>query len=243
MSLNYAHRGASGYYPENTMLAFQKGVEMGCEGIETDVQLTKDGVLILCHDELLDRTTDGKGLIAEKNYSEIAGLDAAKLWGGKFKSVTVPTLEELLDYVKDKDIIINLELKNSIIDYKDIEKQVIDMVYKYKLKEKVIISSFNHYSIVRCKEIDNTLKLGLLYDCCIYKPGKYASELGVNAVHPSFYSLNNEEVVKEIRSHNLMINTWTVNDEKYMHLLAKLGIDGIITNYPDKLKKVLEEYR
>jgi glycerophosphoryl diester phosphodiesterase len=85
------------------------------------------------------------------------------------------------------------------------------------------------------------LKLGLLYDCCIYNPGKYASELGVNAVHPSFYSLN-EEVIKEIRSHNLMINSWTVNDEKYMRLLAKLSIDGIITNYPDRLKKVLEGF-
>jgi glycerophosphoryl diester phosphodiesterase len=241
MSLNYAHRGASGYYPENTMLAFQKAIEMGCEGIETDVQLTKDGVLVICHDELLDRTTDGKGLIAETNYSDIAKLDAAKLWGGKFGDVRVPTLEELLAYIKDKNIMINLELKNSIIDYKNLEQLVIDMVYKYELQEKVIISSFNHYSILRCKAIDNTLKLGLLYDCCIYEPGKYASELGVCAVHPSFYTLN-EEVVKEIRSHNLMINTWTVNDEKYMHLLAKLGIDGIITNYPDRLKKVLEEY-
>jgi glycerophosphoryl diester phosphodiesterase len=241
MSLNYAHRGASGYYPENTMLAFQKAIEMGCEGIETDVQLTKDGVLVICHDELLDRTTDGKGLIAETNYSDIAKLDAAKLWGRKFADVRVPTLEELLAYIKDKNIMINLELKNSIIDYKNLEQLVIDMIYKYELQEKVIISSFNHYSILRCKAIDNTLKLGLLYDCCIYEPGKYASELGVCAVHPSFYSLN-EEVVKEIRSHNLMINTWTVNDEKYMHLLAKLGIDGIITNYPDRLKKVLEEY-
>jgi glycerophosphoryl diester phosphodiesterase len=242
MSLNYAHRGASGYYPENTMLAFQKAIEMGCEGIETDVQLTKDGVLVICHDELLDRTTDGKGLIAETNYSDIAKLDAAKLWGGKFADVRVPTLEELLAYIKDKNIMINLELKNSIIDYKNLEQLVIDMLYKYELEEKVIISSFNHYSILRCKAIDNKLKLGLLYDCCIYEPGKYASELGVCAVHPSFYSLN-EEVVKEIRSHNLMINTWTVNDEKYMHLLAKLGIDGIITNYPDRLKKVIQEYR
>jgi glycerophosphoryl diester phosphodiesterase len=242
MSLNYAHRGASGYYPENTMLAFQKAIEMGCEGIETDVQLTKDGILVICHDELLDRTTDGKGLIAETNYCDIAKLDAAKLWGGKFADVRVPTLEGLLAYIKDKNIMINLELKNSIIDYKNLEQLVIDMIYKYELEEKVIISSFNHYSILRCKAIDNTLKLGLLYDCCIYEPGKYASELGVCAVHPSFYSLN-EEVVKEIRSHNLMINTWTVNDEKYMHILAELGIDGIITNYPDRLKKVLEEYK
>ncbi|MCM0650814.1 glycerophosphodiester phosphodiesterase [Clostridium swellfunianum] len=242
MSLNYAHRGASGYYPENTMLAFQKAVEMGCEGIETDVQLTKDGVLVLCHDELVDRTTDGKGLISEINYKDIEKLDAAKLWGGRFKDVKIPTLEELLGYVKNKDIVVNLELKNSIIDYKNLEKLVIDMIDKYNLKEKVIISSFNHYSILRCKAIDCTLKLGLLYSCRIFQPGKYASELGVSAVHPLFYSLD-ETTVREIKEHKLAINTYTVNDEKYMRELIKLGIDGIITNYPDKLKKVLEEQR
>jgi glycerophosphoryl diester phosphodiesterase len=242
MSLNYAHRGASGYYPENTMLAFEKAVEMGCEGIETDVQLTKDGMLVICHDELLDRTTDGSGLIMETNYSEILKLDAAKSWGGKYKDVRIPTLDEFLDYVKDKNIMINLEIKNSIIDYKNIEKMIIEKIYKYKLNKKVIISSFNHYSILRCKDIDNTLKLGLLYDCCIYKPGKYASELGVNAVHPSFYSLN-KDVVKEIKEQNIMINTYTVNEEKYMKTLIELGIDGIITNYPDRLKKLLDEMK
>lgn len=240
MPLNYAHRGASGYYPENTMLAFEKAVEMGCEGIETDVQLTKDGVLILCHDELLDRTTDGKGLIAEASYSEIEKLDAAKLWSGKFKDVKIPTLDELLNFVNDKNLMINLEIKNSVVDYEGIEEMIIKKVYEYKLDRKVIISSFNHYSIKKCKSVDNTLKAGLLYDCRLYEAGKYASQIGADALHPLFYTLN-KDVVREIREQNKAINTWTVNEEKYMKALIMLGIDGIITNYPDKLKKVLED--
>jgi glycerophosphoryl diester phosphodiesterase len=118
----------------------------------------------------------------------------------------------------------------------------IEKIYQHRIKDKVIISSFNHYSMLRCKAIDNTLKVGLLYDCCIYKPGKYAKELGVDAVHPSFYSLN-KEVIKEIKDQNLMINTWTVNEEKYMRRLIEHKIDGIITNYPDRLKRVIEEMR
>lgn len=239
MPLNYAHRGASGYYPENTMLAFEKAVELGCDGIETDVQLTSDGVLVLFHDELLDRTTNGKGFIAEKSYVEIEKLDAGIKRGKKFKGLKIPTLDELLDFAKYKNIILNLELKNGVIDYKNLENLVIKKVYDYGLEDRVIISSFNHYSLLRCRAIDSTIKLGALYECRIYEPGKYASNLGVNAVHPAFYTLN-EETVREIKSNNICINTWTVNEEKYMKLLMKLGVDGIITNYPDKLKKLIE---
>lgn len=236
MVLNYAHRGASGYYPENTMLAFEKAVELGCDGIETDVQLTSDGVLVLCHDELLDRTTNGKGFIAETSYKDIEKLDAGVKWGEKFKGLKVPALEELLDFIKDKNIMLNLELKNGAIEYKNLENLVVKKIYDYNLKGRVIISSFNHYSLLRCRAIDNTLKLGALYECRIYEPGKYAASLGVDAVHPAFYTLN-EETIKEIKSNNLSINTWTVNEEKYMKLLIQLGVDGIITNYPDKLRK------
>lgn len=242
MSLNFAHRGASGEYPENTMLAFQKAVEMGCDGIETDVQLTKDGVLVLCHDELLDRTTDGTGILAERSYEELRRLNAAALWGGKYKEIKIPTLDELLEFIQDKDIQVNLEIKNSIIDYKNIEKMIIDKIYDYKIQDRVIISSFNHYSIARCRAIDSSIKLGVLYYCKLYEPWNYAKQLGADALHPLFYTLD-EENIKAIKKANLAINAYTVDEEKYMRQLIALGIDGIITDYPDKLKKVLEEMR
>jgi glycerophosphoryl diester phosphodiesterase len=242
MALNFAHRGASGEYPENTMLAFEKAVEMGCDGIETDVQLTKDGVLVLCHDELLDRTTDGTGLLAERTYEELNKLNAAAQWEGKYSNIKIPTLDELLEFSRDKSILVNLEIKNSVIDYKNIEKMIIDKIYNYKIQDRVIISSFNHYSIARCRAIDSSIKLGVLYCSKLYEPWNYAKQVGADALHPLFYTLD-EQDIKAIKKAKLSINTYTVNEEKYMRQLIALGIDGIITNYPDKLKKVIEEMK
>lgn len=239
-ALNIAHRGFSGLYPENTMLAFQKAVEAGCDGIENDVQLTKDGVAVICHDELVDRTTDGKGLICEYTYKDLSKLDAGIRREKKFKGQRIPTLDEFLDYVKDKNLYINIELKTGIIVYEGIEELVIKKIHEYKLQNKVILSSFNHYSMVLCKKIDNSIKTGLLYEAGLYHPEKYAEYVGADALHPLFYSVLNEEVVKDIKKKNFIINTYTVNEEKYMKRLMELGIDGIITNYPDKLKKILE---
>lgn len=237
-SLNIAHRGFSGAYPENTMLAFMKAVEIGSDGIETDVQLTKDKELVLCHDETVDRTTDGHGLICDFTYSELKRLNAARKFKHNFKKQNIPTLDEFLEYVRDKNLLINLELKNSIIRYEGMEEMVYNRIYKYNLKDNIIVSSFNHYSIKECIEIDESIKAGLLYDCCLYEPYNYCSHLGAHALHPSFYSLT-EEIVKKTHDINLKINTYTVNEESDMKHMLELGIDGIITNYPDKLKELM----
>lgn len=114
--LNIAHRGFKGVYPENTMLAYEKAVETGADGIEFDVQLTKDGELVIIHDEDLERTTDGKGLVKDKTLHELKKLNASK--GCPYCEVqTTPTLREYFDFAKDKDIITNIELKTSIITY------------------------------------------------------------------------------------------------------------------------------
>lgn len=240
MSLNYAHRGASGYYPENTMLAFEKAVEMGCQGIETDVQLTRDGVLILCHDEMVDRTTDGTGAISEYTYDEIRKLDAAARWKGKFKDVKIPSLEEFLSFVSSNNIVINIEIKNGIVEYDGIEKKVIDMVNRYGMHDRTILSSFNHYSMVKCKELDSSIKTGLLDDSWIYRPEAYLKYAGADAFHPMYRQLS-KGVVDGIKKEGFMINTYTVNTERDMRKMIDLKIDGIITNYPDRLKKLLEE--
>lgn len=240
-TLNIAHRGFSGIYPENTMLAFRKAVEEGADGIETDVQMTVDGVLVICHDEKVDRTTNKKGLISKYRYDELSKLDAGIKFGDNYAGERIPTLDEFLDYVKDKNILINLELKNSIIPYEGLEKGTIDKIYEYGLEKKVIMSSFNHYSMVKVKELDSNIKTGLLCAATIYNAGKYVKGVGADALHPFFPSVMDYKKVEEIKSQKLMINTYTVNEEKYMKELIKLNIDGIITNYPDKLKRVLRE--
>jgi glycerophosphoryl diester phosphodiesterase len=240
-TLNIAHRGFSGIYPENTMLSFEKAVEAQCDGIENDVQLTKDGIAVICHDELVDRTTDGRGLISEYTYRDLCKLDAGIKWGKRYKGMRIPTLDEFMDYVKDKDLFINIELKTGIIPYKGIEELVIGKIHQYKLQDKVILSSFNHYSMVLCKQIDSGIRTGLLYEALLYHPEKYAEYVGADALHPSFYSVLDEHVAGDIKKKGFSINTYTVNEERYMKRLIELGIDGIITNYPDKLKKVLQE--
>ncbi|MDP4143749.1 MAG: glycerophosphodiester phosphodiesterase [Bacillota bacterium] len=236
--LNIAHRGFSGEYPENTMLAFREAIEAGADGIETDVQLTKDGIPILCHDETLERTTDGEGYIKDWLYEEILHLDAGVKYSDEFRGVKIPTLDELLDYAKDKEILLNLELKNSIINYEGLEEIVIKKVHEYNLCARVIISSFNHYSLVRCKEIDTEIKVGLLYDCWLFKPEEYCRNTGADALHPSFYSLN-QNIVENTHKAGFIINTYTVNELDDMKRMISMGVDGIITNYPDKLAELL----
>lgn len=239
MTMNYAHRGASGYFPENTMLSFEKSIDLGATGIETDVQLTKDGVLIIMHDELVDRTTNGHGLIKDYTYKDLRKLDAGFWFGYEYKGLGVPSLEELLEFLQDKDILLNIELKNNIVFYDKLEEKVIDMIYKYNMQNKVILSSFNHYCIKKCKDISKEIPTGALYVAGLYEPEKYAKHLGADAIHPYFYAINDINVIKQVKDSGIKINPYTINDEKYMKFFIENNIDGIITNYPDKLNKLL----
>lgn len=241
MTVNYAHRGASGYYPENTMLAFEKAIELGCSGIETDVQMTRDGYLVLIHDEKIDRTTDGTGYVKDYNLSEIRKLDAGNWKGKEFAGINIPTVEELVELIKDKDIILNLELKTGEIWYPGIEEKLIETIQRYNIGDKVILSSFNHYSVHHCKEIDKSLKIGLLYGDGLFEPHLYAKIAGAEAIHPNFHCIDNKGLVGRVKDAGIMINTYTVNDEKTMRRFLDYKVDGIITNYPDKLKKIMEE--
>ena len=137
MTKNFAHRGFSGKYPENTLLAFSKAIEEGVDGIENDVHLTKDGVLVVMHDELVDRTTNGKGYIKDKTYEELAQLDASYIFK-EYGPQKVPTLREYLELVKDTDIITNIELKTGVFEYTGIEQKVYDMLREFDMMDRII---------------------------------------------------------------------------------------------------------
>ncbi|MBA5850536.1 glycerophosphodiester phosphodiesterase [Clostridium sp. cel8] len=231
-TLNIAHRGFSGLYPENTMLAFKKAVETGASGIETDVHMTKDNIIVICHDETIDRTTNGSGFIKDYTYSELRKFDAGN--GQKIIS-----LDELLDYSKDKNILVNIELKNNVITYKGIEKRTIDKIYEYNMNDHVILSSFNHNSMRKVKEYDSSIKTGLLYGTQIYNPWEYAKKMKADAIHPLFTLIMNRDIIKNTKEHGISINTYTVNDKANMKKLMEFGVDGIITNYPNIFKKLI----
>lgn len=232
----FAHRGFSGNYPENTMLAFRQALASGAGGIELDVQLTKDGELIILHDEKLDRTTTGTGLVSDYTLKELKEFDASYTYRGKVGFNPIPTLQEYFELVKHEDIITNIELKTGILPYPGIEEKTWDMIRQFHLEDRILISSFNHYSIMRMKSIAPCLEYGLLTSTWIYRPGLYAKSLGVSCYHPHYIGLTGE-VVQDLKEHNIKINPWTVNTKEAAASLIAKGVDNIISNYPDILER------
>ncbi|WP_443662518.1 glycerophosphodiester phosphodiesterase [Clostridium sp.] len=242
MVINYAHRGASGYFPENTMLSFRKAIELGATGIETDVQMTSDGVLVLIHDENVDRTTNGTGLVKNFKFVDLNKLDAGSWFNDNYNNEMIPTVEQLIILAKENNIILNLEIKNGEVTYPGIEEKLIEMIYKYNYVDKVILSSFNHYSMVHCKEISKKIKTGLLYMAGLYHPEEYCKYTGADALHPYYISIN-KEIIDDAKKDGILVNPFTVNTQEAMEKLIEAGVSGIITNYPDKLKKVLLNHK
>lgn len=239
MTKNFAHRGFSGKYPENTLLSFEKAIEAGAEGMEFDVQLTKDGELVIIHDETIDRTSNGSGRVKDFTYEELLQYDFSAQYTGKFGVMKLPLLSEYFKLVKDKDIISNIELKNSVYDYESLEQKVYDLIIEYGLKDKVIISSFNHESVIRMKKIDSSIKCGFLADCWMLEPGKYTKEHGIECFHPAGYYLTKEKV-EAIHKEGVEINVWLGKEKMDYKELINMGIDVLISNDPDVVSDIIK---
>lgn len=234
MSKIFAHRGFSGKYPENTMLAFEKAVEIGVDGIELDVHLTKDNELVIIHDEDIKRTCDGEGLVRDMTLAELRKYDASATFTGVYGFCGIPTLREYFELVKDTGIVTNIELKTGVFEYPTIEKRTIDMIKEFGLEEKIILSSFNHFTIKRCEEIAPEIKRGFLSGDWLVDFGKYTAERNVQCCHPWHITLN-EESVNEMHEAAREINTWTVNEYEDIERLAAMGVDSLIGNFPDRM--------
>lgn len=238
--LNLGHRGFSGRYPENTMLAFEKAAQAGADGAELDVQFSKDGSLVVIHDEAVDRTTDGKGLVRELTLKELKKLDASASFKGVYGINRIPTLREYFDFAKSTPgFITNIELKTGIYEYPGIEEAVLEMIEEYGLRDRIIISSFNYFSVLRMKKLCPEIKCGFLEESRVAGFGSYTRSHGVECVHPMHWCLT-PETVKEIKENGIEINTWTVNDAAEAERLYALGVDSVIGNYPDTVGELLK---
>ena len=240
MTKNFAHRGFSGKYPENTMLAFRKAIEVGVDGIELDVHLTKDGQLVIIHDETTDRTCGVSGKVGRMTLEELRQLDASYLWRGQLEPNPIPTLREYCQLVEKLPLVTNIELKTNVNEYPGIEAKVLEMIREFHLEDRVIISSFNHFSILRMRELAPDLKYGLLSESWVVGAGKYVHDLGIPCYHPIHGNLT-PELTAELKEYGLEINTFTVNTEEDVRRLAALGIDAVIGNYPDMAGRVLAQ--
>ncbi len=236
---NFAHRGFSGNYPENTMLAFRKALEAGCEGIEFDVHLTKDGEIVIIHDEAIDRTSGQHGLVKDMTYEELCRVDFSYRYAGLVPFQRIPTLREYFELVKDWDICSNIELKTGVYEYPGIEQAVYNLIQEYHMEDKVIISSFNHHSVMRMKAIDPAIPCGFLSETWILDVGSYIESHQVEAYHPQFHMLTDAETA-DLKAHGREINTWTVNTPEDIREMIRLQVDGIISNFPDRVNQELK---
>lgn len=244
-TLNFAHRGFRSRYPENTMLAFSKAADLGVDGIEFDVHLSSDGVPVIIHDETLDRTSSASGLVKDFSFDELKKINAA----AKFKSAEalngtvplnekIPSLEDYFDFIKNKDIISNIELKTGVFEYPGIEEKVYALLKKYNLQDKCIISSFNHESILRMKKINSSLVCGFLVDSWDLHPAAYLKKYGVECYHPPAYRLT-KEFVDELHNEGFKVNAWFGSIQTDYSQVLITGLDSIITDYPDKIADLL----
>ena len=235
-ALLLGHRGFSGPYPENTPLAFMKVAETAADGIETDVHICRSGELVLCHDEKVDRTSNGHGEIKDLSYDELLQLDFGAWKSPEFAGQRIWTLGELLDFCKEAKLVLNLELKNGIEFYPELERRAAEEIRARHMEDTVFVSSFNHVSMQRFKELAPEIETGLLYESPIQDMAHYLDHCNADNVHPCWHVFEYQpELIELFHSRGMKANVWTVNDEKAARFLLELGIDGLIGNYPDLL--------
>lgn len=229
----FAHRGASGYAPENTLEAFALAMEQGADGIELDVQMTRDGELVVIHDETVDRVSDGTGEVRSYTLEELKKLRVSNHME-QYPDVRIPTLREVLELVKPGTMEVNIELKTGIFWYPEIEKKVLELVQEEGMENRVIYSSFNHYSIQKIRELSPEAETAYLFGDVILHVEEYAAKTGIKGLHPALYHVKMAEFLKEYQASGLPVRVWTVNEEKQMEDLIRQGVDSVITNYPDR---------
>lgn len=237
-----AHRGASKLAPENTMYAFELAYKLGAEGIETDVQLTKDHIPVLIHDETVKRTTNGKGYVKDYTYEELKELDAGSWFSAEFKEARIITLDSFLQWVKPKDLYINIELKNNKIDYPNLEAIVFDQLKQHRILERTTLSTFNPNSVQRLKNYKEAVEIAFLTSKRHPNLIDYAKELGANALHIK-YRLVQELLIEQAPDAGMLVRVYTVNKLKQMMHCFRTNCDGIFTDVPFKAmnaRKVLQ---
>ena len=227
----YAHRGASQYFPENTMTSFREGVKMGANGIETDVQRTKDGVLVLFHDDTLMRVTGEEGSISDYTYEELQNFWVKK---GDLQD-KIPTLEEFLQEFGGKELFFAIELK---VD--GLEKDVVDMLYQYGVDKKTIVTSFGFDRLCKVKEYDPLIHVGYLTKDVSDEVVQRTHAAGIDELCPRASLVTAEQVVAWHRM-GFNVRAWGVGDEETMRKLCEAGVDGMTVNPPDVLLGILAE--
>lgn len=238
-----AHRGFSGKYPENTLLAFEKAVEASSDAIELDVQLTKDGILVLFHDDTFTRLIQTEGFLLDHNWIDLEQYKVRKrrLNGNVYAPIL--SLEAYFNWVQDREIMTVIELKNNLRPHEGMEEKLVALLRKYKLEHRVIVSSFKKESLMKIKEIAPLIPCAYITKLKKEEDLSWMEQTQMEFVHPKFTSLWPWNVAKLMKL-EVRISPWTVNYSIFMRYLLRMpNLYGIITDRPDRLKKVIEKIK
>ncbi len=234
------HRGAAAEAPQNTVAAFRRAMQVGADGVELDVQLSRDGQVVVIHDDTVDSVTGVSGRVAAMTLAELQALDAGRLFDAEFAGERIPTLDQALEAVGPEGIV-NIELKGEGLLGDGLEREVARSVHAHRMEGRVIISSFNHLRLWRMRRLDPLLPRAMLH-----WPGGPAYERNLwllplaqpDALHPDA-SMVNPAYMARARRWGVRVNVWTVDDPAGAQRLLDLGVDGIITNDPRQLGKIV----
>jgi len=229
----WGHRGAYDHAPENTLTGFQLAVEMGADGVEFDIQLTQDGEVVVIHDETVDRTSDGQGYVMDFTLSQLKKLNFNKKGITKPNRMEIPTLAEVFELLKPTSLTINVELKTGVIFYEDIEAKALETARKYDILDRIVWSSFNHYSVQKLKHLEPQAETALLCYAGVFVTGEQCEKVGASALHPHIAQLNYPGLVDECHKRNIKVRTWTVNEPEQFKQARDLKVDAICTNRID----------
>ena len=240
MTKIFAHRGSKGTHPENTLASFKEAVRVGSDGIELDVHLTKDGQLVVIHDETVDRTTNGTGEIRNLTLAEIKAMDAGSWFHNKYAGEKIPTLEEVLLLLKELGFNgqLNIELKTDIIQYEGLVEKCLALQSTATWPFAIVYSSFNPYTLVELKQANPSQEIGQLFESTEWA-NKGDVMLKKESYHPDLKLL---DWTLEWNTNQLPLRVWTVNKDEDMNRCFELQIEAIFTDFPEKALQLKENY-
>jgi glycerophosphoryl diester phosphodiesterase len=237
-----AHRGFSGAAPENTLAAFKRAMDLGVDMIELDVHLTKDGEVVVIHDDTLNRTTNGRGKVVDHTLNELKQFDAGSWFGSQFSGEKIPTLKEVLELARNR-VVLHIELKEGGLGpytVKDLADRSLQEVGKAGMLNHVLFGSFNRPALDRIKEENPGLPVALIYRKAWSTLQEVTGGTPVSVLSCRGTGLNQSNLSEAHRQGGKMF-VWTLDTEEQMEHFLNMGVDGIITNHPDRLIRILQK--
>ena len=237
----FAHRGACAHAPENTLPSFELAVEHKADAIELDAKMSSDGVVMVIHDQTVDRTTGGRGKVNELTLVELKRLDAGRFLNEKFTGVQIPTLDEVFETVGQK-VFVNVELTNYKSTSDHLVEKVIELVKRRHMEDRVLFSSFFPGNLVKCKTLlpqTPVAQLCLAGLMGIVSRSSIFRKVSPQVVHPYLSDASKAYIGKEHKA-GRRVHVWTVNDENDLKRMYTFGADGVFTDDPLKARMVLE---